>query len=192
VRKQFIEEFVAETESITVGDPFAEGSDIGPLQNERHLMEIQSLVDDATAKGATLAAGGRRLSEKGYFYAPTVLTKVPVDADVRTVEPFGPIAVIEEYADVREAMKEANALAVGLSAYGFTASGSVANYLATHLESGNIILNNWNSSFPETPFGGVGDSGFGREGGPEGLQEFLTTVLVSQEFANVANLSSSD
>lgn len=181
VAQQFIEEFVAETKRIAVGDPFDEGMDIGPLQSERHLLEISALVDDARRKGATVACGGRKLSDVGFFYAPTVLTDIPDDADVKIVEPFGPIALVEEYTDLKDAVDRANSLSVGLSAYGFTNSAPVADYLASNIDAGNIVLNNWNSSYPETPFGGVRDSGYGREGGIEGIREFQTTIFVSNE-----------
>jgi succinate-semialdehyde dehydrogenase/glutarate-semialdehyde dehydrogenase len=178
----FTEHFVAEAALLKVGDPFEAGSEVGPVQNERHLNEIEMLVKDAVAHGATLAGGGTRLGSEGNFFAPAVLTDVPAAADVTETEPFGPIALIYPYADIKDAIAAANSLSVGLSAYGFTDSGSLAHRLATELKAGNIILNNWNSSFPETPFGGVGDSGFGREGGPEGLGEFLMTVFVSNEY----------
>jgi succinate-semialdehyde dehydrogenase / glutarate-semialdehyde dehydrogenase len=179
---QFTEELVAETERLTVGDPFSQATDLGPLQSEKHLAEIESLVADASRRGAMVACGGKRLDSDGFFYAPTVLTDIPEGADVKTVEPFGPIALVEEYSQLEDAVAQANSLPVGLSAYGFTASGSVADYLASRIDAGNIVLNNWNSSHPETPFGGVRDSGYGREGGSEGLREFLTTIFVSNEF----------
>lgn len=179
--EEFSREFVAETQRMVVDDPFADGADIGPVQSAKHLGEIEALVADAVAKGAVLATGGERLTEQGHFYSPAVLTDVPEEADVLTTEPFGPIAVILPYDEVEDAVARANALPLGLSAYGFSDSLRVTRYLTAHLRAGNIILNNWNSSFPETPFGGVLDSGYGREGGVEGLQEFLTTVFVSSE-----------
>lgn len=179
--EEFTREFVAETKRLVVDDPFTDGADVGPMQSAKHLGEIEDLVADAVAKGATLAAGGERLTEQGFFYAPAVLTNVPDDASVLTEEPFGPIAVILAYDDVEDAVARANVLPLGLSAYGFSDSIRVTRYLSANLRAGNIILNNWNSSYPETPFGGVLDSGYGREGGVEGLQEFLTTVFVSSE-----------
>lgn len=178
---EFTEAFVDETQKLVVGDPFQQGSNIGPVQSAKHLDEIEGLVADAVDKGAVLASGGVRLSEPGNFFAPAVLTQVPDSAAVMSEEPFGPIAVLTGYDEVAEAVVRANALSVGLSAYGFSDSVKVTRYLSEHLRAGNIILNNWNSSFPETPFGGVLDSGYGREGGIEGLQEFLTTIFVSTE-----------
>lgn len=179
---EFIKEFVAETERIAVGDPFAEGVDVGPVQSEKHMLSIDTLVEDARSKGAIISTGGQRLGSTGFFYSPTVITNVPENADIKTVEPFGPIALIEEYSDLQDAVARANSLKVGLSAYGFTSSAPVADYLSANITAGNIILNNWNSSYPETPFGGVGESGYGREGGIEGVREFQTTTFVSNEF----------
>lgn len=179
---QFTEAMVAETQQLTVGDPFGQDVDLGPLQSGKQRSDIDSLVVDAVGKGATVATGGIMMGTEGFFYLPTVLTNVPDNALVRSVEPFGPIALVEEYSELPEAVAKANSLDVGLSAYGFTTSGPAADYLAANINSGNIILNNWTSSFPETPFGGVRNSGYGREGGPEGIREFQNTIFVSNEF----------
>lgn len=180
--EEFTAEFVAETNRMVVGDPFAAGTQIGPMQNEKHLADTEALVADATARGGVVACGGHRIGDEGYFYAPTVLTELPQDAAVNTEEPFGPIALITKYTDLEDAVVQANSLNVGLSAYGFTDSASALEYLASTIEAGNIILNNWASSYPESPFGGVKNSGYGREGGQEGLSEFLHTVFVSREY----------
>lgn len=179
---EFTAEFVAATNRMVVGDPFADDSQIGPVQNEKHLTDIEALVADAVARGGVAAAGGHRIGDEGSFYAPTILTAVPREALLHTEEPFGPIAIVNTYTDLEDAVLRANSLTVGLSAYGFTNSASVSEYLASSIEAGNIILNNWSSSYPESPFGGIKDSGYGREGGPEGLSEFLNTVFVSREF----------
>ncbi|WP_020124330.1 aldehyde dehydrogenase family protein [Streptomyces canus] len=182
IHDRFVAEFVAETSRMTVGDPFADGTAIGPMQNEKQCAHIEGLIADAVERGAHLAAGGERLQDGSLFLAPTVLTGVPADARVRSVEPFGPLATVESYTALEEAVAVANSVSVGLAAYAFTASGPTAEYLATHLRAGNIVLNNWNASFPETPFGGVHDSGYGREGGVEGVRDFMTTVFVSNEY----------
>ena len=152
---------------------------MGPLANERRLPALKALVDDAVAKGADLLAGGNRIGDRGYFFEPTVLANVPDHADVMQVEPFGPLAVINPIASIEEGIRQANAVPFGLAAYGFTNRADYADLLAEELEAGNVSINTLEASLPETPFGGVKDSGFGREGGTEGLQNYMIVKNVS-------------
>ena len=140
---------------------------------------MAKLVEDARAKGATIATGGRRVDRAGNFFEPTVLTVVSRDADVFNHEPFGPIAAILEYRTLQEAIFEANRLPFGLAGYAFTRSIETAHLLAQQLELGMLWINQPATPCPEMPFGGVKESGYGSEGGPEALEPYLVTKSVS-------------
>jgi succinate-semialdehyde dehydrogenase/glutarate-semialdehyde dehydrogenase len=137
------------------------------------------VLDDARKKGATIAAGGERIGDTGNFFAPTVLTDVPLDADVFNNEPFGPIAAIRGFDTLEEAITEANRLPFGLAGYAFTKSIKNAHLLSQKLELGMLWINQPAAPSPEMPFGGVKDSGYGSEGGPEALEAYLNTKAVS-------------
>ncbi|GJF31395.1 NAD-dependent succinate-semialdehyde dehydrogenase [Kitasatospora sp. NE20-6] len=175
----FTEEFVRAAEAVVVGDGLDEGVTMGPLANERRLTAIEGLVADAVARGAKVLTGGSRLDRPGYYYPPTVLTDVPDDAALMTDEPFGPIAPIVPFADLDEALRIANALPYGLAAYGFTRSTATAERLTREFEAGILSINHCGGSVHEAPSGGVKSSGYGREGGPEGLDAYLVTKRVS-------------
>ncbi|WP_405009106.1 NAD-dependent succinate-semialdehyde dehydrogenase [Kitasatospora sp. NBC_01539] len=175
----FTEEFVRAAEAAVVGDGLDEGVTMGPLANERRLTAIEALVADAVARGAKVLTGGSRLDRPGYYYPPTVLTDVPDDAALMTDEPFGPIAPIVPFTDLDEALRIANALPYGLAAYGFTRSTATAERLTRELEAGILSINHCGGSVHEAPSGGVKSSGYGREGGPEGLDAYLVTKRVS-------------
>ena len=175
----FASTFARVAANTVVGNGFDEGVQMGPLANERRLPALKALVDDAVAKGADLLAGGNRIGDRGYFFEPTVLANVPDHADVMQVEPFGPLAVINPIASIEEGIRQANAVPFGLAAYGFTNRADYADLLAEELEAGNVSINTLEASLPETPFGGVKDSGFGREGGTEGLQNYMIVKNVS-------------
>ncbi|MFE7547150.1 NAD-dependent succinate-semialdehyde dehydrogenase [Streptomyces gardneri] len=177
--EEFTAEFVKAAEAVVVGDGLAEGTTMGPLANERRLAAMERLTADAVARGATVATGGRRLDRPGYFYAPTVLTGVSADALVLTEEPFGPIAPIIPFTDLDDALATANALPYGLAAYGFTESAATAERLVNELQAGILSVNHCGGSVHEAPSGGFKDSGYGREGGPEGLDAYLVTKRVS-------------
>ncbi|MCD9878490.1 NAD-dependent succinate-semialdehyde dehydrogenase [Streptomyces guryensis] len=177
--EEFTAEFVKAAEALVVGDGMAEGTTMGPLANERRLKSLERLTADAVARGAKVLTGGERLDRPGYFFAPTVLTDVPGDADLLHEEPFGPIAPIVPFTDLDEALRTANALPYGLAAYGFTDSAATAEKLATELEAGILSINHCGGSVHEAPSGGVKDSGYGREGGPEALDAYLVTKRVS-------------
>ncbi|WP_405725715.1 NAD-dependent succinate-semialdehyde dehydrogenase [Streptomyces sp. NBC_01537] len=181
--EDFTAEFVKAAEAVVVGDGLAEGVTMGPLANERRLASIQRLTADAVSRGATVRTGGERLDRTGYFFAPTVLTGVPADAELLHEEPFGPIAPIAAFTDLDEALATANALPYGLAAYGFTQSAATAERLVSELEAGILSVNHCGGSVSEAPSGGVKDSGYGREGGPEALDAYLITKRVSHLLA---------
>ena len=166
--------------SMKVGDGLSADTDMGPLANERRLEAMERLVEDARGKGATVLAGGHRIGSKGYFWAPTVLADVNSHADLMNEEPFGPLAPIMPFSRVEDVLSEANRLPQGLAAYAFTDSMSRASEIAEGLDVGVVAFNHVTAALPETPFGGVKESGDGREGGPEGLDAFLVTQYVSE------------
>lgn len=179
----FVDTFVKHAKAIRVGNGLEEGTQMGPLANPRRLAALEGLVADARAKGATVAAGGQRIGNRGYFFEPTVLTDVPDDADVLNVEPFGPIAPIVRFKDLEEAIAIANRLPYGLCSYAFTNSQARSHELARRVESGIMSLNHYGTSQADTPFGGVKESGYGREGGYETLDAFMITKFISQKIS---------
>jgi succinate-semialdehyde dehydrogenase/glutarate-semialdehyde dehydrogenase len=152
---------------------------MGPLANARRPSAIAALVEDATSKGAKLLAGGTR-GEQGYFFQPTVLADVPMSADVMDNEPFGPVALMRPFKTLDEAIEQANRLPFGLAAYAFTENARQANLVADALDTGMVGLNSFVISMPDAPFGGVKESGFGSEGGLEGLDSYYVTKAVHQ------------
>ena len=152
---------------------------MGPLANPRRLAAMQALTDDAVKRGGTVAAGGNRVGDAGNFWAPTVLADVPLDADVSNTEPFGPMAVVHAFDSLDDALREANRLPFGLAGYAFTQSLKNAHQISQQLEVGLLWINQPAAAWPELPFGGVKDSGYGSEGGPEALEAYLTTKSVS-------------
>ena len=135
---------------------------------------MTALVEDARAKGATVATGGARHGNTGYFFEPTVLVNVPDDADIMQVEPFGPIAVINPVKSLDDAIARANSVPYGLAGYAFTNRADYIDRMIDEVEVGNLSINTLEASMPETPFGGVKSSGYGREGGSEGLDNYMT------------------
>jgi succinate-semialdehyde dehydrogenase/glutarate-semialdehyde dehydrogenase len=175
----FTDAFTAAAEAVVTGDGLAEGTTMGPLANERRLAAMERLTADAVRHGAKLLTGGERLDRPGWFFPPTVLRDVPPDAEVLREEPFGPIAPIVPFTGLDDALAVANALPYGLAAYGFTRSAATAERLSDGLEAGILSLNHCGGSVHEAPSGGVKDSGYGREGGPEALDAYLVTKRVS-------------
>ncbi len=155
-----------------------EDSKIGPLVDEKSRGKVQELVDDAVSKGAEVRTGGQPLEGEGYFYPPTVLSGVGHDARILSEEVFGPVAPIVTFADEDEAVAMANDTEFGLVAYAYTRDVSRSLRLADTIESGMLGLNVGVVSNPAAPFGGVKQSGLGREGGFEGIEEFLETKYV--------------
>lgn len=180
VYDQFVEEFVAKTKALKVGNGLDEGVTIGPLANERRQAAIGTLIDDALKNGAKALTGGKRSQNKGYFFEPTVLVDVPKFARAMNEEPFGPVALMSRFKDFDEVMTEANRLPYGLASYAYTRSVKTSTALATGIESGMLSINHYGLALPELPFGGVKDSGYGSEGGLEAVEAYLATKFVSQ------------
>ena len=149
-------------------------------QHSNRLLIMEDFVSDAADKGAKLETGGERLGNLGYFYAPTVMSDVPDSARIMIEEPFGPIAPITHFNTFDEVIERANALPYGLAAYAFTKDGEKATKTSQALDAGVIGINHPVVSTPETSFGGVDESGYGSEGGVEGLDAFLRTKFVSE------------
>lgn len=164
--------------ALTVGRGSEDGVDVGPLVDRPTLDKVAELVDDATGKGATVATGGRRLGDTGYFYAPTVLGDVPADARILDEEVFGPVAPVITFGSDDEAVAAANDTPFGLVSYVFTNDLTRAIRVCERLDTGMVGLNQGIVSNPAAPFGGVKHSGFGREGGPEGIDEYLETKYI--------------
>lgn len=181
----FVGAFAETFKSLKVGDGFEPGVQMGPVANARRLAAAQSIVDDAKQRGARIAAGGYRIGDRGCFFAPTLLADVPLDADVMTIEPFGPIAACVSVPDLDQALSIANSLSVGLAAYAFTNSLEDAERISRGLECGVLAINHFGTPDADTPFGGVKDSGMGREGGPSSLDAYLTTKTILQSTARV-------
>lgn len=183
---RFTQAFVEHTEKVVVGNGLEEGVKMGPLANDRRLKAIETLVADAKERGAEILTGGKRKGDKGYFFEPTVLRNVPLDAELMKDEPFGPLAPIVAFEDFDEAIEMANSLPYGLAAYGFTESAARADELAHRLEAGILSINHAGGSVTEAPSGGVKESGYGREGGQEGLEGYLITKRLSHRLTGKA------
>jgi succinate-semialdehyde dehydrogenase/glutarate-semialdehyde dehydrogenase len=180
VYEDFVGRFVKAAEAVKVGDGLQKDTTMGPLANDRRVQAMDSFVADAVQHGGTVRTGGARIGNKGNFFQPTVLTDVPKDARVMNEEPFGPLAVMMPFRHVDDAVAEANRLPYGLAAYAYTRSAHTATRVANEVESGMMSINHHGLALPETPFGGTKDSGYGSEGGIEGLDAYLGTKFVSQ------------
>ena len=179
LKDEFAKLMVRHAESLKLGDGLTEGTTLGPLANARRMTAMAKVLDDARKSGATVATGGERVGTDGNFFAPTVLTNVSLDADVFNNEPFGPIAAIRGFDTLEEAISEANRLPFGLAGYAFTKSIKNAHMLSQQMEVGMLWINQPAAPSPEMPFGGVKDSGYGSEGGPEAMEAYLITKAVS-------------
>lgn len=174
----FTEALAANADAWAVGDGTDASMQMGPLASGRRVAAMETLVGDATAAGARTLAGGVRLPGPGFFFRPTVLGDVPATARVMLEEPFGPLAVCRSFSSIDEALQQANALPYGLAAYLFTGSIHTARTVSHGLECGIVGVNSFSGSNPETPFGGVKDSGYGREGGTEGVRSYMATKFI--------------
>jgi succinate-semialdehyde dehydrogenase/glutarate-semialdehyde dehydrogenase/succinyl-CoA reductase len=173
ISKEFIEKFVQNTEKLRVGDPTLEDTDIGPLVNIDGLNKIDELVTDAVKNGAEVLTGGKRIKDKGYFYSPTIITKISPKMRMTQEETFGPVAPITVVNSEMEAIKIANDSKFGLGASVWTQDLVKAEKLSRLVESGMVTVNNVLISDPRIPFGGVKHSGFGRELSRYGMLEFV-------------------
>src|SRR5215212_6346691 len=180
VYKKFLARFTDYAKAIKLGDGLEQGITMGPMANARRIDAMETFVNDAKDHGAKVVTGGARHGNRGFFYEPTVVTDVPDDAKVMREEPFGPIAPIVTFKSFDEVVERANSLPYGLAAYAFTSSNATAAAIGDAIESGMVGVNSVAVSTPETPFGGVKESGHGSEGGIEGLGAYLSTKFISQ------------
>jgi len=181
VYPRFLERFVQVARSLKVGPGMAADTDVGPMANRRGLVHAQSLIANALECGASLLAGGVRpegLGTKGYYLAPTVLADVPQNARIMQDEPFAPVAPIAPFASFDEAINLANATPYGLASYLFTSSLKTATLASEAIEAGMVGVNELAIASAEMPFGGVKDSGMGREGGALGLRDYLEAKYI--------------
>lgn len=177
---RFVDSFAREMAEFRVGNGLDAANDMGPLANPRRDEAVGALIDDAVAAGGRLVAGGERLFNAGHFRAPALIADVPLNARAMNDEPFGPIALTRRFDTIDEAVAEANRLPYGLAAYAFTRDRDRSAALRRSVESGMIGINSFSLTWPETPFGGVKESGYGSEGGSEGLDAYLVTKFVSE------------
>ncbi|MGJ8481262.1 NAD-dependent succinate-semialdehyde dehydrogenase [Sphingobium yanoikuyae] len=176
----FVSGFAERTAALKVGNGLDPDVQMGPLANPRRPEAMEKMIADAVARGAKLHTGGERLGNQGFFFAPTVLSNVPLDAEIMHEEPFGPVAIINPYAGEEVMIEEANRLPYGLAAYNWTDNAARQRRLARELEAGMITINSVSVGAPDSPFGGVKWSGHGSEDGPEGLEACLVTKAVHE------------
>ncbi|MDH2092337.1 NAD-dependent succinate-semialdehyde dehydrogenase [Rhizobium pusense] len=181
VHDQFVETFVKKAGAFKVGDGLVEGTQMGPLINERRRAAVESLIEDAVGKGAKIATGGERIGNSGYFFQPTVLTGVTTDMRAMNEEPFGPIALVRSFGELDEAIEEAGRLPFGLGSYAWTSSAVTARRLAQGVQAGMLSINHIGLGLPETPYGGVRESGYGYEGGSEALEAYMNTRFITHD-----------
>ena len=179
IQKEFGAALAQYASGLKVGDGAQEGTTMGPLANPRRLTAMAEFTQDAVQQGATLALGGERIGTTGNFWQPTVLTDVPLSAKVFNDEPFGPMAAVRGFSKLEDAIAEANRLPYGLAGYAFTRSLKNAHLLSQRVEVGMLWVNQPATPSAELPFGGIKDSGYGTEGGPEAMEAYLNTRAVS-------------
>ena len=167
---------------LTVGNGLDAATQMGPLTHPRRIAAMESLVADARSVGATVRTGGESIGTRGHFFAPTVLTDVPPHAAIQTVEPFGPISPIMAFRSLDEVLDRANAVNVGLASYIFSNTPRIITAASSEIEAGLVAVNSFAVNAPETPFGGVKETGNGSEGGEEGLGAYLTTKFINETF----------
>ncbi len=177
---KFLARFTEYAKGIKMGDGLEKGITMGPLANARRLDAMDSFVTDAKNRGGKVVTGGSREGNQGFFFQPTVVTDVPDDSKIMTEEPFGPVAPIVTFKTFDEVVERANSLQFGLAAYAFTSSDKTAAAVGDAMQSGMVGVNSVAVSTPETPFGGIKDSGYGSEGGMEGLQAYMNVKFISQ------------
>lgn len=176
---KFLAAFTDTLSKIKVGDGLSEGVEMGPLAHERRVPAMGRFVEDARNRGAKVLLGGEPISGQGFFFPPTVITDLPDDSMLMTQEPFGPVAPVVSFDSIDEVMTRANSLPFGLSSYVFTNSLQTATRVSNELVAGMVNINHFGSALPETPFGGIKDSGIGSEGGSETFDGYLVTKFVT-------------
>ena len=174
---RFVAGFAERAKAVTTGHGLSADTRMGPLANARRPGAIAALVEDAAAKGARVLAGGKRGAD-GFFFEPTLLADVPDSADIMANEPFGPVAVTAPFSTLDDAVEKANRLPFGLAAFAFTEGLRTANLLGDAIEAGMVGINTFAVGAVDAPFGGVKDSGFGSEGGLEGMDSYLVTKAI--------------
>lgn len=177
---RFRDGFVERAKAIKVGNGLDADSQMGPMANPRRPDAMERLIGDAVNRGGKLGTGGERIGNQGFFYAPTVLSEVPLDADIMNEEPFGPVAILNPYRSDDDMIAEANRLPYGLAAYAWTNDPKRRMRLARDVETGMLGINTNMIGGADAPFGGVKWSGHGHEDGPEGLHACLVTKAVHE------------
>lgn len=178
VYDDFVEKFVAKVEALKVGDPLEEDTDIGPLSSARGVEDIRQLVDDAVSHGARVLTGGHVIDGPGFFFAPTVIDNLSEPMRLVMEEAFGPVASVYRFGTREEAVRIANQVAFGLGSAVWTTEVDDEEFFVPRLDSGGVTINGMTTSYPELPFGGIKESGFGRELGAPGLREFTNAKTV--------------
>lgn len=177
---RFAAKFIDVINGIQVGNGLEKGVQMGPLAHARRVTSMEEFLDDAVARGGKVLAGGSRAAETGHFFSPTVVADLPDDARLMKDEPFGPIAPLTRFSGTEEVLQRANSLPFGLASYVFTNSLKTAHAASTGLEAGMVNINHFGMAFPESPFGGIKDSGIGSEGGSETFDGYLVTKFITQ------------
>jgi len=180
VYDRFLKRFTDNAKAIRLGDGLEKDTTMGPLANPRRLDAMDKFVTDAKNRGGKIQTGGNRSGNQGFFFEPTVITDIPDDSKIMTEEPFGPLAPIVTFKTFDEVVERANSLEFGLAAYTFTSSPKTATAIGDALQSGMVGVNSVAISTPETPFGGIKDSGYGHEGGIEGLDVYMNKKFIAQ------------
>ncbi|MFZ9432863.1 MAG: NAD-dependent succinate-semialdehyde dehydrogenase [Burkholderiaceae bacterium] len=180
VYERFVAGFVEKTSALKVGDGLVEGTQMGPLAQQRRVGAVAGFIDDARERGASILVGGAPLPGVGNYFAPTVVADLPDNARLLREEPFGPVAGMIRFKTVDEALRRANGLPYGLASYVFTRSNHNAHVLSTGLAAGMVSVNHLGLALAETPFGGINDSGMGSEGGLETFDGYLNTKFITQ------------
>jgi succinate-semialdehyde dehydrogenase/glutarate-semialdehyde dehydrogenase len=182
IHERFTREFAEIANSLKVGNGQDSSSQMGPLANPRRLAAMEEMTADVKKRGGKVVAGGERIGNRGYFWRPTVFADMPDDADVMRNEPFGPVAAITSFASFDDAIARANGVKYGLAGYAFTRSARTIAKVSEALQVGMLAVNNLSVSPPEAPIGGIKDSGYGREGGTEGILQYMNVKYVSEGY----------
>ncbi len=178
VYDEWVDLFVAEMRALVVGDPMEDGTDVGPLANEQGREDVEALVADAVAKGASVLLGAERPDQDGWWYPPTVLADVTEEMDLYLEEVFGPVASVFRADDLDDALRIANATRFGLGSNAWTTDADEQERFVRDLEAGQTFINGMTASFPTLPFGGIKASGHGRELAAHGIREFMNIKTV--------------
>lgn len=181
VHDRFVDAFTKFAKALKIGNGLDEASTMGPLANERRVQAMDGFMADARSRGANIVTGGERIGNRGFFYAPTVITDIDDQARLMQEEPFGPVAPIARFRELDEVIERANALPYGLAAFAYTGSERTARIVSDRLEAGMVAVNSATISLPQAPFGGVKMSGEGKEGGIEGVEAYTVRKLIVQE-----------